>query len=274
MAYIDYYEFARTYTRNSLMLFDKYVSKEGIDIDEERTQFMNHYIYPLSRFLESLKSNNLIKYFFNMSFMKLYIVNDEDFIDKEFDRDYFAAMYLAKFTLDAYNNNFKEGTFGDTIASIIYFFDKGGCDIDELNELMNLGNRISYIYRDYIDNYVMKRRRRKMIRKDIENIYTQATDRFTEIISKWSKNISGEDDTEPVNIDKFKRAGSKLMSLIKTITLIEFETRLSIYSYDTDIKCNIYKDMWECKWDSSFNKVKDMNDFSFMFYKIYYWFVS
>ncbi len=273
MAYIDYYEFARTYTRNSLMLFDKYASKEGIDIDEERTQFMNHYIYPLSRFLESLKSNNLIKYFFNMSFMKLHIVNDEDFIDKEFDRDYFAAMYLAKFTFDAYNNNFKEGTFGDIIASIIYFFDKGGCDIDELNELMNLGNRISYIYRDYIDNYVMKRRRRKMIRKDIENIYTQATDRFTEIISKWSKNRCNEDDSEPINIDKFKRAGSKLMSLIKTIALIEFEARLSIYSYDIDIKCNIYKDMWECKWDSSFNKVKDMNDFSFMFYKVYYWFV-
>ena len=124
MAYIDYYEFARTYTRNSLMLFDKYVSTEGIDIDEERTQFMNHYIYPLSRFLDTLNSHKLIKYLFNVSFMKLDIVNDEDFIDKEFNSTYFAAMYLAKFTLDAYNNNFKEETFGDTIASIIYFFDK------------------------------------------------------------------------------------------------------------------------------------------------------
>ena len=274
MAYIDYYEFNRTYTRNSLMLFDKYVSTEGIDIDEERTHFMNHYIYPLSRFLDTLKSHKLIKYLFNVSFMKLDIVNDEDFIDKEFNSTYFAAMYLAKFTLDAYNNNFKEETFGDTIASIIYFFDKGGCDIDELNELMNLGSRISYIYRDYIDNYVIKRRRRKIIRRDIENIYAQATDKFTEIISEWTKNKYNKDDTKSVNIDKLKRAGSRLMSLIKTIALIDFETGLSIYNDDITTKCNIYNDMWECKWDSSFNKAKVMNDFSFMFYRVYYWFVG
>ena len=273
MAYIDYYEFARTYTRNSLMLFDKYVSKEGVDIDEERTEFMNHYIYPLSRFLETLKSHNLIQYFFNMSFMKLDIINDEDFIDKEFDRDYFAAMYLAKFTLDAYNNNFKEGTFGDTIASIIYFFDKGGCDIDELSELMKLGNKISYIYRDYIDNYVMKRRRRKLIRKDIKELFIKESQKFIGNIPERNK-LNVNNILDSIRLAKFTKAADKMLSFIKTLALISFEMSLGGIALDTTkAKCNIYKDMWECKWDSNFNKVKVMNDFCFMFYKVYYWFV-
>lgn len=146
MAYIDYYEFNRTYTRNSLMLFDKYVSTEGIDIDEERTHFMNHYIYPLSRFLDTLKSHKLINYLFNVSFMKLDIVNDEDFIDKEFNSTYFAAMYLAKFTLDAYNNNFKEETFGDLFRDIKHY---------RLGLLIGDGRKKS-VFKRGVDNSIKK----------------------------------------------------------------------------------------------------------------------
>lgn len=274
MAYFDYYNFARTYRNNSIMLFDKYVNTEGFDVDEERNYFVEHYVDPLLNFLGKLNSQRCINYFFNVSFMKLDIVNDAEFVDKEFNRDYFASMYLAKFTLDAYNNEFKKGTFGDIIASIIYLFDKGRDCINDLDIFLDPGYKIIHVYQDYIDNYVMKRKRRKMIRKDIENIFKEINDSAMDIMTDWDKK-SLEKDTGVNRLDKLKTAVSKYMSLIKTIAIIKFEFALNVYREDEiTTKCKLYKDMWSCRWDLSFNKVKVMNDFSFMFYRVYYWFVG
>ena len=168
-----YNDFIQYYINNSKVLFDKYVADKvdikKVNIKEERTNYIEHFVQPMHNFLDRLKTYGFMYTLFNRSFMKLNIINDEDFFDKQYDNEYFAAMYFAKFTFDAYNKDYKEGTFGEVVASIIYFFDKGCYVLDELREVLKLDVKIRDIYQGYIDKHILRSRRRKLIRKDIKN---------------------------------------------------------------------------------------------------------
>ena len=266
-------DFLEHYINNSTMLFDKYVT-EGDNIIEESKNYYVHYVEPLFKFLIKLKRHGYLYELFNISFMDANIVNDGDFIDKEYDREYFAAMYLAKFTFDVYTNSYKKGTFGEVIASIIYLFDKGSYNSSYLDEIIRADYRIRSTYQKYIDKLVFKSKRRKLIRKDIDGIFKELSKKFIDSISEINKrNVNNDPDID--RIPKLVNAAEKVISFIKTLALIDFETWLHGITWNaTLVKCKLYKDMWECRWDSSFNKVKAMDDFCFMFYRVYYIFVG
>lgn len=258
-------DFLGYYVDNSMMLFDKYINDK-----EKRDEYYEHYVNRFLIFLRKLKTYSLLVDMFNKSFMKLKVVNDDDFVDKQFDREYFAAMYFAKFTFDVYNKDYKEGTFGEVVACIIYFFDNGCCDLDELRDIMKLDEIIWDIYKKYTDKHIFKAKRRRMIRNDIDRIFTEATQKFISTIPEYNK-LDINDMSQASKIAKLTYAADKMLSFVKTLVVISFEGRLYGITWDsTADNRKLYKDMWECKWDASFKKNKVMPDFLFMFYKIYY----
>lgn len=273
-----YNDFMQYYMNNSIMLFDKYVANKldtkKVDIKEERTNYIEHFVQPMHNFLDRLKTYGFMYTLFNRSFMKLNIINDEDLFDKQYDDEYFAAMYFAKFTLDVYNKDYKEGTFGEVVASIIYFFDKGCYVLDELHEVLKLDVKIRDIYQGYVNKCILRNRRRKIIRKDIRELFIKESQKFIGNIPECNK-LDINNVLDNVKIAKLTKAADKMLSFIKTLAVISFEVSLGGINWDaTKVKCHLYKDMWECGWDTSFNKNKAMSDFKFIFYKIYYRFIN
>ena len=271
-----YNDFMQYYRDNSIMLFNKYIADKldikKVNIKEERTNYIEHFVNPMFRFLEKLKTYGCMYKLFNKSFMKLSVINDEEFFDKEYDNEYFAAMYLAKFTFDTYKKDYQEGTFGEVIASIIYFFDKGCYNLDEFYSIIKLVDKIKDAYQSYINKHIIRSRRIKLIRKDIKELFISESQKFIENIPEHSK-LDINNALDAVKIAKLTKAADKMLSFIKTLAVISFEISLNntIWKDATKIRCHIYKDMWECKWDSSFSKNKAMPDLLFPFYKIYYW---
>ena len=264
-----YNEFLEGYIDNSMMLFDKY-----IDNKDKRDSYFKHYVEPVFVFLKRLKIYGMLHELFNVSFMKTKLINDKDFIDKQFSREYFASMYLAKFTIDAYNKDYKEGTFGEVVACIIYFFDNACYDLNEFESIMNLDSKIWQTYRGYKDKHIIENKIIKIMRKDINDILINAGQKFIYSIPKYN-NLDINDTAQALKVDKLAYAADKVISLIKTLCIIDFESRLyGITSDSTKVICFLYKDMWECRWDASFKKNKAMSDFKFVFYKIYYKFIS